>query len=134
MGIAISFCLTNRRKVMNINHNSYMPKPLMKARENIQRVSQYLKTADIWDNAVLGSLIRRIEFFSQSKARRRSSMLKQHSENKELAYRTLLLIAADLRANATNEHDAIKQPNTSAENITNIVSTTRYLKRECCDI
>ncbi|WP_236001741.1 hypothetical protein [Cysteiniphilum marinum] len=111
-----------------------MPKPLMKARENIQRVSQYLKTADIWDNAVLGSLIRRIEFFSQSKARRRSSMLKQHSENKELAYRTLLLIAADLRANATNEHDAIKQPNTSAENITNIVSTTRYLKRECCDI
>ncbi len=106
----------------------------MKARENIQRVSQYLKNADIWDNAVLGSLIRRIEFFSQSKAQKRSSTLKQHNESKELAYRTLLLIVDDLRANATKKPDAIKQSDASAENITNIVSSQRYLKRECCDI
>ena len=49
---------------MNINPNTFMPYPLSKARENTQRIRQYLNKADALDNSTVRNLIHSIDFFS----------------------------------------------------------------------
>lgn len=60
-------------------------------------------------------------------------MLKHQTENKALALKALWVISDDRIRSLKNPNTA-KQSMMSANNITNIIPFTRYLKRQCIDI
>ncbi|WP_192485124.1 MULTISPECIES: hypothetical protein [Cysteiniphilum] len=48
---------------MNINQHVCMPYPLLKAKENTERIKEHLHQMDTLDNCAVRNLIRSIEFF-----------------------------------------------------------------------
>ena len=60
-------------------------------------------------------------------------MLRHQTENKALALKALWVVSDD-RIRALKSPNATKQSNMSVDNITNIISFTRYLRRQCIDI